>query len=496
MKRIFLIGFLSLSMVFTSCEDAIDIVQPGELSPENTFETVDDLRLGLNFVYRAMTNNSQIALSSIWCDEVGIGFANGGQGIGDGEYSFVMNSGSFQPNAIWEANYDLINFANRLLQGASFVTPAPGEEDEYNHIVAQVRAMRAYGHFQLLTYFSEDMTNDNALGTIKMDYVPSISDQLPRSTNGVIFSFIEQDLDFAENNISLTATDVKYITKRFITAFRARMALYRGDYPAAQTYAQELITAVPLATRTQYPNLWTDLANNEIIFKLERTTGNSLIGGLWMSVNQTISGSPFYEVGRSLYNLLSPQDIRRRVIVNLNTADGGPAGNTTGSIINTNYQTSTDYIGTDILLINKYPGSEGINRLNDLKIFRCSEMHLIKAEAQIEAGLLVDAATTLQVLRASRFSPVPAQPVYANPQQAYADLLKERRIELAFEGHRYVDLKRLGVKANVQIDRDPRDCELISICTIPTTDYRFTLPIPATELAANAAIRSQQNTGY
>ncbi|RTZ49596.1 RagB/SusD family nutrient uptake outer membrane protein [Chryseobacterium arthrosphaerae] len=39
---------------------------------------------------------------------------------------------------------------------------------------------------------------------------------------------------------------------------------------------------------------------------------------------------------------------------------------------------------------------------------------------------------------------------------AYADILKERRVELALEGHRYLDLKRLAVAANVSMDRTLR----------------------------------------
>lgn len=485
MKKRILLCFMALSIVFTSCNDAIDIVQPGELDPQTTFESVADLQLGLNFVYRAVNNTNEIALSSIWCDEVGIGFANGGQGL-DGELGFVMNSGSFQPNGIWESNYDLINFANRLLEGAQFVTPEDSEVDQYNNIIAQARALRAYAHFTLLSYFSTDLTDDSALGTIILDYVPSVTDQLPRSTNGEVFSFINEDLDFADANLDDASVDVKYVTKNFVTALRARMALYRGQYAQAQTYAQSLIDLVPLANQANYTLMWGDLVNGEVIFKLERTTGNGLIGGLWFSVDETISGSPFYEVGRSLYNILQVGDVRRNTLV-------GPT-----SIIDANYNTSTDYRNSDILLINKYPGSEGFQRLNDLKIFRVSEMYFIKAEAQIQAGLLVDAAQTLQLVRTARYSAatLPALPVYSGPTAAWADVLKERRIEYAFEGYRYLDLKRLGVKAGVQIDRDFRDCELLPACTIPTTDYRFTLPIPASELAANVAIRGQQNPGY
>jgi len=479
-----IVSVLALTGVSTSCEDAIDITQDGTLTQEATYETVADLNQGLNFVYDGADYTTAIALSSIWTDEVGIGFANGGQGL-DGEYSFVMNSGSYQPNGIWNSNYDLINFANRLIAASEGITPEEGEEEVYNDILAQTRALRAWGYFNLQTYFSPDLTDNEALGVILFDFIPNIADQLPRSTNGEVFDFINADLDFAESNLA-SNSEVTYITQEFITALRARMALYRENYSEAQSYAQEVINSKPLSPREEYLGIWQDTAEGEVVFKLERTVDDAGIASLWQSVNATISGSSFYEIGRALFNELDENDVRYNVLLN-------PT-----SIVDPNYESSTDYRNDDILLINKYPGSEGQNRLNDLKIFRTSEMYFIVAEAQINAGNLEDAAETLQTLREIRYAPnnAPSQPTYANATQAWADVLAERRIELAFEGHRWVDLGRLGSKAQVQVDRDERDCELVSVCEIPIDDYRYTLPIPANEIANNNAIRGQQNPGY
>lgn len=489
MKKQILLLCASMTLILGSCEDAIDIVQPGELTLENTFESVGDLRLGLNYVYSAVNNSNQVSLSSVWCDEVGIGFANGGQGLGSGTYNFILNSGSAYASSIWNSNYDLINFCNRFIAAADVVEVMPGEEADYNNYVAQVRALRAYAYFDLLSYFSADITDDNALGVIMFTNIPSVTDQLPRSTNGEVFALINEDLSFAASNLDATATNVKFVTGNFVTALQARIALFREDYTAAQTYAQQIIDAVPLTSAAMYPLIWTDLNDGEVIFKLERTNGDGLIGGIWMSVDNSITGSPFYEVGRSLFNQLADTDIRKSVIVNLDPA--------TGSQIDADYATSTDYRNSDILLINKYPGSEGLFRLNDQKIFRASEAYFIKAEAQINSGDLTGAATTLQQLRSNRFvSGLPAVPSYSSPQAAWADVMRERRIEFAYEGYRYNDIKRLGSKAGLTIDRDSRDCELISTCSIAADDYRFTLPVPADEIAANTAIATQQNSGY
>lgn len=55
-------------------------------------------------------------------------------------------------------NYKVINRVNRLLEGAKNITPSNAKEQaQYNAILAQARAIRAYCYVQLEAYFSSDM---------------------------------------------------------------------------------------------------------------------------------------------------------------------------------------------------------------------------------------------------------------------------------------------------------------------------------------------------
>jgi len=90
-------------------------------------------------------------------------------------------------------------------------------------------------------------------------------------------------------------------------------------------------------------------------------------------------------------------------------------------------------------------------------------------------------------------------PTITDEQSAWKAILDERRIEFAFEGHRYLDVKRLGHKAGLTefFVRDNMDCLEYNACSLPLNEaYKLTLPIPRTELQANPAIRDQQNPGY
>ncbi|ALM48577.1 hypothetical protein AMR72_06510 [Flavobacterium psychrophilum] len=498
MKNFRILLFVVAASLFAACDDAIDIKQPSELLPEDTFETIADLQLGLNGVYGAVGGESAILFTSIFTDEVRVGVANGGQGVGDGGLSFLLNSNSGSAESIWVNNYTVINFANRLILGSQNVEITEEEQGVFNDVIAQARALRAYAHIQLLTYFSTDMKDDNAPGVIAVDFVPTTDQKLPRNTNGEVYTLINSDLDFADANLISQSNPARtYISKDVITAIRARLAAYRGQYTEAEGYADLLIakpTAYGLATfgtynpanpvntaaNSNYYRVFRDLsvpaAQGEVIFKLDRVSSGSTgnFYQAWSSVNSSTSGGAFFEVSTALFNRLAENDVRRIVVVD-------PSSYLTGFTVRP---------------VGKYAGSDNINLLNDVKVFRISEMYLIKAEAMASRGDFAGVAAQINRIRLARFTNATGRDIAtpASAQEAWAAILNERRVELAFEGHRYIDIKRLGAFANAGIDRVNSECQQFDACSLNLTDHRWTLPVPRAELSANPNI--QQNPGY
>lgn len=493
LKNLFLIFGVFAGLV--ACNDAIEIDQPGRLDADAAFQTVADLQAGLFGVYDQFDLSPDIAFQSIFTDELSIGFDNGGQGLAD--YGFVLNAGSTAPAVFWTNGYDQLNAASRLIEASEIIEIEDGEQALFNQILGEAYALRAWGHFIMLSYFSTDYTDDNALSIINLDFVPTIDQQLLRNTNGETFALIDSDLDRANSLLSNATDDVTRINKDFIIALRARIAAYRQDYTTAANLSQQLISKYPLANQAEYEAMFLDTSDGEVIFKLERTnndtydgqgaTGSPTAGG-WAGarfafVDATLSGSPYFEMGRSLFNLMDPADVRYDVNV-------APT-----SLIDPDYETNQNP-ATDILVIQKYPGSEGQPLMNDLKIFRSSEMYLIRAEAAVAQGNLELAAELIQDIHDARFGTTTDLPSYASATEAYAAILTERRVELAFEGHRYLDLKRLGSRANQGVLKDAIDCAFNGACTLSASDYRFTLPLPIVEFNANPGLREQQNPGY
>ena len=493
LKNLFLIFGVFAGLV--ACNDAIEIDQPGRLDADAAFQTVADLEAGLFGVYDQFDLSPDIAFQSIFTDELSIGFDNGGQGLAD--YGFVLNAGSTAPAVFWTNGYDQLNAASRLIEAADIIEIEEGEQTLFNQVLGEAYALRAWGHFILLSYFSTDYTDDSALSIINLDFVPTIDQQLLRNTNGETFALIESDLTQANSLLGNSTDDVTRINKDFIIALRARIAAYRQDYATAASLSEQLIAKYPLANRAEYQAMFLDQSDGEVIFKLERTnndtydgqgaTGSPAAGG-WAGarfafVDATLSGSPYFEMGRSLFNLMDPADIRYDVNV-------APT-----SLIDPDYEINQNP-ATDILVIQKYPGSEGQPLMNDLKIFRSSEMYLIRAEAAVAQGSLGEAAELIKEIRDARFGTDTALPSYGSATQAYAAILDERRVELAFEGHRYLDLKRMGSRASQGVLKDAIDCAFNGACTLSADDYRFTMPLPIVEFNANPGLREQQNPGY
>lgn len=501
MKKYSYLLLLALASIVVSCSDATDIDQPGRLSEEAAFESIEDFEQALTSTYGIMDATTEIQFNALFTDELSIGFDNGGQGLGDGTYGFVLTNVSAAPTALWTRSYSLLNNVNILIDAMSNYEIQDGEQSTYNNVLGQCLAIRAFAHHTVMTYWSTDLTDDSALAGILLDYVPTPTDKPLRNTNGEFYALIESDLSRAETLINLNQGE-KFIGIDFVRALRARVAAYRGDYSTAASLAAGLVQSYPLANRAEYEAMFLDTGESEVIFELDRTIGDNFDGqgatgsafaGGWAGANfafvdATLDGSPYFEMGRTLFNQLDPADVRFDVNV-------APS-----SIIDPNYQTSDNPRASDILVIQKYVGSDSQPLMNDLKIFRSAEMVMIQAEAAADAGNLNgpsnSTAAFIKQLRDARFGTDTALPNFANQQEAFAAILSERFIEFCFEGHRYKDLKRLGARAGVGVERDPIDCAVNGACTLPATDYRFTMPIPRSEIAGNPDIADQQNPGY
>lgn len=525
MKKSFLKIFFASAVFFVSCsEDLLEPYNPGSLTEEQALTNVSDLRLLVNTAYSSINSRSESEFVSVFTDEVGIGYANGGQGITE-EWVFQMIPNSDLPSAIWAQSYASLARANRVIEYADKVivgTKVGETEDDRKKAVAEAYTLRAFNHLRILAYFSPNMKDNSALAGIlsTRSYAYNEPGQ-QRSTNGEFYNLIFADLDKAialYNGMTAYTNDKTLANKFFAMGVKARAYAYRGDYANAEIWANNVISqsGSTLATKAQYRNMFfTDSDTSEVIFKLTRNAVANAQGynlhNAWVSVRPRLDGSPYYEVGRSLHNILNPSNL---AAANLATTVTDVRANVLiapTSLVDPNYASSFDYRNSDVLIINKHGGvatggttaaNLTANTFNNhIKIMRLSEMYMIRAEARANAGDFLGAATAVDVVRDARYGSNQVAPVYATATAAWAGILLERRLEFAFEGYRFLDLKRLGALANTTVDRNVADYSSSSAnypaanpSNLPITSYKWTLPIPQLETNANPSIK--QNLGY
>lgn len=122
--------FAFFSLFFVSCDDALDIVQDGELNDETLFTSVGNMQLFLNETYDQVSIQNDIMLSSRLTDEISVGDG----GFPNETLSFNVFSTNGFAAAIWNQHYRAINYANRLIRGAGYFTPAAGDEIGRAHV--------------------------------------------------------------------------------------------------------------------------------------------------------------------------------------------------------------------------------------------------------------------------------------------------------------------------------------------------------------------------
>jgi hypothetical protein len=300
---------------------------------------------------------------------------------------------------------------------------------------------------------------------------------------GPYYQKIMADLAESKPLLPNNLTDKFRATRLAVSGLQARVALYMMDWANAITYSTEYITAIPLAARANFPGIWTDANTDEVAFKLDRSnTFNPYmrLGSMYRGTSNAASGTGIGTVTWSPSNKLwtsydQANDIRFSTYLKdepLLAAAGRPS------------RLVAKYAGTAY-------GTAGEN-VADVKAFRTGEMYLIRAEARAETGVFTganSAESDINALRAARINGY-APMTFTSKQQAIDEIILERFKELAFEGHRFWDLRRKGLP----VVRVGTDAPSATGTTLPAGSFRFLLPIPRRELQANPLI--EQNPGY
>lgn len=538
----YLIVTIIMGLSFTSCNDFLDPDPTDRLSEKLFWQNEESTVLYLNSFYPYLSSYGNFGTSQ---------FNNGllTEGMTDmlkyGSYSagvgnanrivfnpYFVTADQSQGLVIWTTSYERIRRVNEFLSSMSKYSTY--NEDTNKRYEAQIRFIRAFLYYQLLL-----RTNT----VIIYDKLPD-GNSKPLSPESDCWDFVEQDLDYAIQNLPVQwdATRSGRITKGAALAMKSRAMLVARRWEKARTAASEVINlqdngSLVYELNKDYKNAFKsyfdngnkesilefryklpapyhsfdrdfapggDWANNggsacptqEMVEEYELATGGKADWSKWHS--KTTETPPYSLLeprfhASVLYNGASWKNRKIETFV-----DGKDGYIDYGFQANTNGKTTTGYYLRKYLDESIADISTTYSAQPWIEI-RLAEVYLNLAEACAMLGSTYDkdANNAIRTIRERVKLPY----TDLTGEELMKAIRHERKVELAYEGFYYWDLRRWRMADSILDGARFHGLKITQSGTTLTYEYidcdkedrkfpeRFyNFPIPTTEIANNLAI--------
>jgi starch-binding outer membrane protein, SusD/RagB family len=446
-----------------SCESELNLSPFDSIDAEAAYQNVNDLNAGALGAYGTISGQNIYNINALMTDNLRRASSNTGQGMQLFNHNVV--SGDNTAAGAWQNAYVAIDRINRVLEASDNIEPATNAEaDLLNRVRGEMFGLRAWQHFDLFRVFA---SYDLSGGDLAVPYMlQSEIGSPPRATKDEFFNLLLSDIDQA---INLLGPSGNYSNRRLnihaVEGLRARVALYRQEWSTAIEYASRVIDALNLTPYDQYPGLWDDSNQGEVVFKLPRNTATD---GVIELTERATNPDIFFFASNDLINQFDTEgDIR--------------------------FLTWFEVLEPGRVRVMKYNQRPGQKNVADVKMFRVSEAYFIRAEAYAQPGSqqnLQAAADDINAIKDVRYQ-FPEMVSFSSSDQALTEIYAEKRLEFVYEGHRYFDLKRAGLS----VQRIPEDIDGATTSdNLPANSHMFVFPIPQAEMFANENMI--QNPGY
>ncbi|MGM0588258.1 MAG: RagB/SusD family nutrient uptake outer membrane protein [Bacteroidota bacterium] len=456
---------LLLVGVSVGCDNFLEPSVDQEKLAEDAVQTVDDLEA---IVLGAHDDLNEVELygrdfyvsADVMSDNASSN-GNSGRFVTQRDWSFTTNSGYAE--GVWQYFYEVIANTN-LVINAPVIEEGSARED---YIRGQAYALRAFAHMNLQLAFGQDFVSGSDLG---VPYVTTYAEgnlYPERNTSADVWSNIGDDFSQAATLMdpSLDAGDPVYMNYYAVKALQSRYYLYTGEFDAAIAAADDVIdnAGLSLVASADLAAAWASGSGPNSLFEAAFTSTDRLGTD---NIARIYRDSNYGDVvaTQDLYDAYDAADARLGLMTNTADADGDVWYRMAGKYV--------DELGSD-----------------NVRIIRYAEVLLNKAEALSRRNSAGDRAAALAIinnLNSTRGGP--GAYTTGDPDEVIA----ERRLELAFEGHRLYDLARNG--KDIPLTGYNRNVSGVSGTEIPSGSYLFALPIPQAEMDANSSM--VQNEGW
>ncbi|OGX89823.1 RagB/SusD family nutrient uptake outer membrane protein [Hymenobacter coccineus] len=435
----------------TSCNNKLNVVPVDSIDAGNALSTSDDVQAALVGTYTSLQSIDAYGgyiqfISDLLADDGDITFV----GTFSNPYQFqrkTIRRDNGNAQSTWGRGYATINRANNVLANLDKVTAAASK----TRTEGEARFLRALTYFDLVRLYARAWNDGTPSANPGVPVVTTptstVTDAnlLARNTVAEVYTQVIADLTAAESQ--LPASNGIFANKYAAAAILSRVYLQQGRFTEAAAAANRA-TAGPYMLNPDYDTEFyqgADLLANtaEDIFTIQ----NSAQSG----INQL--------------NVFYGEQQRGDISINDQLLNQFEAGDDRAGLFT---------VTTNQTYSNKYDAQYG-----SVKLIRLAEMYLTRAEGNFRAGTAVGATPLSDINRVRARVGLPALATVTLPI-----ILKERKLELAFEGFRLGDLKR-----NQESTTDPT-----TGAPVAWNSPRLVLPIPLAEINVNPNL--VQNPGY
>jgi hypothetical protein len=530
MKKISSILILGIIFLASCQKDFLDIRPQQSVFTEDVFSSLPTARAAVNGLYSLMQSYSYygrdaMVIPEVISDNMTRSVRTGNRYTGMNTMTHTATDANI--SRMWNQMYRVVTNANAIIANEeklkTIITPL--QQEEFGQLIGEAYAVRALAYFDLAKFFARPLKHtvdgSHLCVPLVLNPITKVDEVVYPARNTAAEVYAQIDKDLAEAIKRLPATGNVYnsgtINNSFFKirlnrwgtlALRARVAIFKEDWPTAVAASTEVINSGKYSLFT-YGSMVQDFRtpnNNESIFEVTNNTndnpgtdsyaylssqeGYGELLGTRTTMNSRSTGTTLTTF-RALYDSYTPTDVRRQFVA---LGDRNSIGGE-----------------RNVPLCLKYTNI--VTYLENIKVMRIAEMYLSRGEALARlavqnnsAASLTSSLADINLIRKSRDTASSTRPfnasLLATPPAgairatAFLDsIIVERRKEFALEGQRLFDLNRTRtnfVKINSGGNAASRLIQYTS--TTSSYYYRTILPIPVTQVQNNP--KMVQNDGF
>lgn len=448
MKKIkYIIAFFAYLALSTSCQKELDLMPHMQLETSIALNSDDNVKTVLVGAYRTIRYSGIYGGCLLRNSEL---LAGTGEISWQGTYNapreifnHTMISDNSDVTAQWMDSYECINVCNNVLSALAVVN-----EDDREMVEGEALFLRSMMYFDLVRFYAlpyEAGAANSQLGVpLVLTPTGSITTEsyVGRNTVDEVYAQVIKDLVRAYT--ILPEENGYYATSGAANALLANVYLQKGEFANARDAANRVISSGLYSLTSTYEEAFNNEEySSEDIFSTKFTPADG-INQMTEFFSTTEYGGRDGDI-EILYGHLSlyqPEDERLHLF----------------------------WEGNDGMRSGKWNTMYGL-----VNLLRLSEMYLVRAECNQRLGTSVGDTPLNDYNRVHTRAGLPAATVVT-----VDDITYERRLELAHEGQKIHDMKRLHQ----------------SVGTLPYDSPKLVFPIPEREMTSNPGLEGQQNEGY